>query len=263
MPYLARINLYPIKSLDGAECRQAVVLPGGALEHDRRFAMFDAAGEVVNGKRTDAAQRLRSMYDAGQRTISLRPEGNHRTETFHLDRHRTDLEHWLAGYFELAGGLRLLEDAQAGFPDDTDSPGPTVISTATLEAVAGWFAGLTADEVRRRFRPNLEIGGVEPFWEDRLYAAAGEAVEFRIGEVRLAGTNPCQRCVVPTRWAATGQVGPEAAFAKTFAERRRQTLPSWAHAGRFDHYYRLAVNTCLAVPGEGGRIAVGDEVANE
>lgn len=261
MPYLARIHLYPIKSLDGAECRQAVVLPGGALEHDRRFAIFDAAGEVVNGKRTDAAQRLRSLYEPKQRTISLGPEGAHRTETFHLDRQRTDLERWLAGYFELVQGVQLLENPQAGFPDDTESPGPTVVSTATLEAVAGWFAGLTAEEVRRRFRPNLEIGGVEPFWEDWLYAAAGEAVEFRVGAVRLAGTNPCQRCVVPTRWAATGQVGPDAAFAKIFADRRRQTLPSWADAGRFDHYYRLAVNTRLAIPGEGGQIEVGDEVA--
>ena len=260
MAYLARINIHPVKSLDGAAHQQAVVLPGGALEHDRRFALFDTAGEVVNGKRTDAAHRLRSVYDPHERTLSLRPKGTAVADVFHLDRERSQLQRWLADYFALPEGVRLLENAQAGFPDDTESPGPTVISTATLEAVAGWFAGLTADEVRQRFRPNLEIGGVEQFWEDRLYAAVGEAVEFRIGAVRLAGTNPCQRCVVPTRWATTGQVGPDAAFAKTFAERRRQTLPSWADTSRFDHYFRLAVNTRLAVPGQGGRIAVGDEV---
>lgn len=263
MPHLARINIYPVKSLDGAACQRAVVLPGGALEHDRRFAIFDKAGEVINGKRMAATHRLRSIYDPNGRTLSLRSEGGCPTEAFHVDRQRGELERWLAGYFVLPGGVRLAENAAAGFPDDTESPGPTVVSTATLEAVAGWFPGLTADEVRGRFRPNLEIGGVEPFWEERLYGAVGEAVPFRIGGVRLAGTNPCQRCVVPTRWASTGQVGPDAAFAKTFAERRRRTLPSWANGSRFDHYYRLAVNTRLAVLGQGGQIEVGDEVATE
>ncbi|HEX7449781.1 MAG TPA: MOSC N-terminal beta barrel domain-containing protein [Pirellulales bacterium] len=261
MAYLERINRYPVKSLDGESCGQAVVLASGAVDHDRRFAIFDAAGEVVNGKRTDAAHRLRSVYDPLKRTLSLRLHDAAAGETFDLDRQRTELERWLADYFELPEGVRLLENAEAGFPDDTQSPGPTVLSTATLQTVAGWYDGLTTDEVRKRFRPTLEIGGVEPFWEERLFGEVGQAVEFQVGAVRFAGVNPCPRCVVPTRWAATGQVGPDAAFAKTFAERRRQTLPNWANASRFDHFYYLAVNTRLATPGQGGRISVGDVVA--
>ena len=46
---------------------------------------------------------------------------------------------------------------------------------------------------------NLEFATAEPFWEDRLYGLAGSVVPFQIGTARLAGTNPCQRCVVPTR----------------------------------------------------------------
>ncbi len=148
----------------------------------------------------------------------------------------------------------------AGFPDDLESPGPTVVSTATLRTVAGWFAGLNEDEVRRRFRANLEIDAegndLPPFWEDRLCGPAGQATRFRVGDVVFSGTNPCQRCIVPTRDAATGDAWPR--FAKAFAQAREVSLPAWAERSRFDHFYRLAVNTRLA--GAGGRIRVGDAV---
>ena len=107
--------------------------------------------------------------------------------------------------------------------------------------VSGWFAGLWLDEVRRRFRANLEIDGVEPFWEDRLVGPAGTEVPFRIGSVRWLGVKACQRCVVPTRSSLTAEVTRE--FQKTFSTERGRTLPAWATRERFDHFYRLAVNT--------------------
>jgi hypothetical protein len=123
--------------------------------------------------------------------------------------------------------------------------------------VATWFDGLAPGEVRRRFRANLEIDGVEPFWEDRLYSDEGGAVRFQVGDVVLDGTNPCQRCVVPTRSSETGERYDE--FARIFESRRYETLPYWATRSRFDHFYRLAVNT-RPVPGKEGTIRVGDEV---
>jgi len=115
---------------------------------------------------------------------------------------------------------------------------------------------LTMEEARRRFRANLEVGGTEPFWEDRLYDEPGSVVRFRVGDVIFEGTNPCRRCVVPSRSSTTGEVTP--GFAKTFADHRRATLPAWANATRFDHFYRFAVNTRLA--NDGGVIRVGDKV---
>ncbi len=55
MAHLARINIYPVKSLDPQTVEQTIVLPGGALAHDRRFAIRDRQGEFVNAKRTPAA----------------------------------------------------------------------------------------------------------------------------------------------------------------------------------------------------------------
>ncbi len=152
----------------------------------------------------------------------------------------------------------MVEQPEGGFPDDTDAPGPTLISTATLEAVAGWFPPLTIESMRRRFRANLEFSTPEPFWEDRLFGPSGSVVTFRLGEVVLAGTNPCQRCVVPTRDPATGEVYPR--FTPEFTEHRKQTLPAWAEASRFNHFYRLAVNTRGVDCPLDARIRVGDEI---
>lgn len=253
MAQLTRIVIFPVKSLDGVTVDAARVLPSGALEHDRRFALLDSQGQFVNGKRTPRIHLLRTGFDLAQRRISFSTGGVARE--FHIDSDRRQLDEWLSGFFGLP--IRLQENAAAGFPDDTDSPGPTVISAATLIEVTSWFPGISVDDVRRRFRANLEIDGVEPFWEDRLYSEAGRVVRFQVGEVVLEGTNPCRRCVVPTRSPETGERYAE--FAATFETRRYETLPFWATRSRFDHFYHLAVNT-RPVAGRTGTIRVGDEV---
>lgn len=254
LPVVARICIYPVKSFDAQSVESAVVLPSGALEWDRRYAVCDGAGEVLNAKRTAAVHRLRSSFDRLSKRFSLRVEGTHEIHTFEMDSQRELLVRWLSDFFGMP--LGLIENQQAGLPDDVESPGPTVISTATLNEVTTWF-GLSLDDVRARFRANLEIDGVPPFWEDSLVADGTRETVFQIGEVSLVGSNACQRCVVPSRCPESGSVRKE--FAKTFAERRRQALPDWAPISVFEHYYRLATNT-RPLAGKHGLIAVGDSV---
>lgn len=254
MPKLVRIRIHPFKSLDAQDVAAARLLAGGALEHDRRFALTDAAGDFVNGKRTAAIHLLRSRFDPATDRLAVRIEGASQEHVFHVAHERSELEAWFSRYFEFS--INVVENAAGGMPDDLESPGPTVVSTATLTVVADWF-GLGVDEVRDRFRANLEIDAAEPFWEDRLAAEGFGSVWFRLGEAGLAGTNPCQRCIVPTRNPYTGEsIGR---FAKTFAEKRRESLPVWAPAGRFDHFYRLAVNT-RPVGSRECTLRVGDEL---
>lgn len=255
MPRLARIHLHPFKSLDPERVSEAVLLSSGALEHDRRFALVDVHGDFINGKRTPAVHLLRSRFDPATNRLALQVEGNALEHTFDLEAPRRELADWLSDYFDTR--VAIVENAEGGFPDDTDSPGPTVISSATLAEVARWFPGLTVDAARDRFRANLEIDGVEAFWEDRLVAEGFGSVRFQIGEAELLGTNPCARCVVPSRDPHRGE--PIRQFANAFARNREASLPVWAPAGRFDHFYRLAVNTRRS----GGRpctLRVGDEV---
>lgn len=252
-PYLARIEIFPIKSMDGVAVPQVRVLESGALACDRAHALFDAQNRFINGKRTAAIHRIRTTFDETLSAVTCQAEGDADASTFHLPHQRRELEAWLSHFFQQP--VTLATNATAGFPDDTQAAGPTVISTATLETVASWYADLSIDEVRRRFRTNLEIGGVPPFWEDRLFSADGQPVPFTIGDVVLEGVNPCQRCIVPTRDADTGQATPD--FQKIFRDQRTATLPEWTHPGRFNHFYRLAVNTNIR--GQSGKtLKLGD-----
>jgi uncharacterized protein len=255
MPHLDRILIYPIKSLDPVSVKQARVLRNGALEFDRQWAIVDASGKFINGKRTPIVHHLHATFDDQFEHVSFAFEN--RSDRFHLSNDLDALEAWLGDVFQQP--VRLLENAFGGYPDDGEAPGPTVISTATLNAVASWFPPLTVDECRLRFRANLEIAEVEPFWEDRLYGRMGSQVDFLVGNIAFAGTNPCQRCVVPTRNSQTGEVWPK--FAVEFGKHREATLPGWAERSRFDHFYRLAVNTHLV--GKGGTIRAGDPVGVE
>lgn len=258
MPYLAKILIYPIKSLDGVEVTEVQLLPGGALKHDREFALFDEQGRFVNGKRTAKVHHLRSTYDLMARTVTLRIQDSDRpAETFHLDDDRSALATWFSDYFGYP--VTFQQNLHMGFPDDTDASGPTVISTATLESVASWFPALEVEDIRQRFRTNLEIAQTSAFWEDLLFSETSQPVPFQIGTVELLGNNPCQRCVVPTRDHLTGQ--PYHNFQKSFIVQRQATLPDRAALSRFNHFYRLALNTKIFASETGKILRVGDAVS--
>ncbi|MFV1966889.1 MAG: MOSC domain-containing protein, partial [Pirellulaceae bacterium] len=236
---LARILLYPIKSLNGTSVDRATLLLSGSLEHDRRYAVIDMDGNVVNGKRTAKVHRLRCKLEFTSGMVSLGTADASQVQSFQIDDQRREVNDWFSRFFEMS--VQLAEDGSRGFPDDTDAPGPTIASIASLAEVARWFSDLTVDECRGRFRANLEFEGTEPFWEDHLFSEAGSPVRFSIGSVVIEGARPCQRCVVPSRSAQTGETTP--GFQRTFAERRKKNLGSRVAPPRFDHYYRFAVNT--------------------
>ena len=255
-PCVSRLCIYPIKSLDSVTVEKVDILKSGALKYDRQFAIFDQSNQFVNGKRNQSIHALRSEFDLETNCVSLwvhDPEQMHR---FELDRERKALEAWLSDYFDVP--VTLQQNLETGFPDDTASPGPTIVSTATLETVASWYSDLDVEDVRSRFRANIELAGVPPFWEDQLFTTAKETVPFQIGEVQFIGINPCQRCIVVTRDPKTGTAYPN--FQKTFVARRKATLPSWSARSRFNHFYRLAVNTRLPNPEGGQTICMGDQL---
>jgi uncharacterized protein YcbX len=238
---LGRIWIYPIKSLPGVEISESELLPAGNLRHDREFALVDDAGRFMNAKRTADIHRIQATWDLGRWLVSLRAGDTAELSTFHLDADRHALAMWFSDFFQTR--ISIEQQPAGGFPDDAEASGPTVISTETLQSVADWFPGLDIAEVRRRFRANLELKGGEPFSEDSLFGAAGTLIPIQFGEAQIYGSNPCQRCVVPTRDTTTGEIWP--GFQREFATRREATLPAWANASRFNHFYRLSVNTVV------------------
>ncbi len=255
-PYLTQILLFPIKSLDGIAVSQATVLPSGALQGDREFAILDATGKFVNAKRNARIHQLRARFDLSHRGVTLHRQDTGATSDFNLDGDRVALNHWLSDFFGCP--VQVVQNTQVGFPDDTASPGPTLVSMATLQRVTTWFPDLSLESIRLRLRTNLEIDGVEPFWEDRLYGEADSVVPFQLGSVPMQGINPCQRCIVPTRDAITGEPYPQ--FQSIFATNRQTELPEGVTRSRFNHFYRVAVNTRIPAAQAGMVIRIGDEL---
>ena len=199
MPTLDRIEIYPVKSLDGLELVECGVLESGGLENDRRWRLVDMDGRVLNAKRSPVFHAIRAEYELDERLVTLwvdpaavkaaalsaadlarlrglagnpgggRSDGPEVRDSFHLVPGQGGPCEWLTEVFGM--GVLLQERADGGFPDDRDASGPTLISTATLVEVARWFRFDLA-ESRRRFRANLEIGGCDAFWEDTLASPA-------------------------------------------------------------------------------------------
>ncbi len=265
-PRLANISLYPIKSLDPMHVKEARIGPGGGLEFDRAWALYSADGQWVNGKRSAAVHLIRAAFAPDISSVTLSVPGDRRkipTKTFPFPGDTASASKWFSNFFEQPITVR---HAPEGFPDDTIANGPTIISTASLQAVCGLFPGMTIDDARLRFRTTLEIDGdrsaeapaeVPAFWEDQLFGAQERsAVRFRIGEVNFEGSNPCVRCPVPPRDPHTGVIVP--GFQKIFSDYRRSHVPAWCPEARFDHYYRLATNTRVASSEAGKILRVGD-----
>jgi len=238
---------------------EARIGPGGGLEHDRVWALYAADGQWVNGKRTTAVHPIRSAYAEGLKSVALSVPSDGRkvpTKAFAFPGDTAGASQWFSNYFEQPITVR---HSPEGFPDDSIAYGPTIVSTATLEAVAALFPGMTLADARLRFRMTLEIDGVPAFWEDQLYGEEERsAVRIRIGEVNFEGSNPCARCPVPTRDPRTGEMIP--GFQKRLSDYRRANMPPWIAEARFDHYYRLGINTRVAFAESGKLLRVNDPV---
>jgi hypothetical protein len=277
MPTLDRITIYPVKSLDGVDVGTATVLPGGALEHDRRWRFVDMEGRIVNAKRLAILHAVRAEFALAERrvTLAVDPAAVAARAVRGVDR----LASLAADTFPLVPGpagpcewvstalgfeVLLQERAGGGFPDDRDECGPTLVTTESLAEVAGWYQ-IGLDECRRRFRVNLEVGGADAFWEDALAcprrpaetsrvvpwsdASIDPAADLppaeprpvRLGTAGFLATNVCRRCPVPSRDSRTGAATEW--FEDIFVARRRQGLRPDVDASHWGTFYRLAVNT--------------------
>lgn len=254
-PYLARILLYPIKSLGPLALERVQVVEGAGLAGDREYALFDARGRVLNTKRLGSPLlSIHARYSDCGREVELQSgAGNLACDI------AGSLEA-LGDFFGSALGEHVVvgRSARVGFFDDMEATGPTVLGAASVDSVAQWF-GLVPEEVRRRFRANLEIAGLEPFEEDLLFGRPDEPRRFRIGDVEFLGTNPCARCIVPSL-DSTGRSGNEGLTPVRFARRRERYRREDSELAEYGHYYRLSVNTLLA-PNQGGKtLSLGDEL---
>jgi uncharacterized protein YcbX len=259
MATLSHIAVYPVKALDPVSRDSVDITDVGGLDNDRAYAMRDADGEYVNGKRTDAVHRIRSDIDLDTKQVTLRTEGDKTGAQFHLDEDREAIESWLSEQVDIAVELEvsvggsLTDGVVYG---DESKTGPTLVSQATLAEVASWYDEMSSEGIRRRVRPNLVVEGVPAFWEEKLFTGAGA---IRIGDVTLRDARPIPRCVVPTRDPETGREHEE--FRETFIEKRAETLPEWTDEDDLDgNLYSLTAGLKISESERDGVFQVGDDV---
>jgi len=252
--HIERLTVYPVKGLDAHDVEQSRVRPGGTLAYDREFALLDADGTVCNGKQIDRTHAVDTDYDLDSDALAVTgPDGVGERFDLGSENGLTRASEWFSEVFGM--DLRLDRESDTGHVDRR-SMGPSVISTATLETVASWFDDFTVASARRRMRANIEVGGVEPFWEDRFVGEGSPA--FRAGDVRIEGVTPCGRCVVPSRDPDTGEPTPE--FREQFIRNRRETFPEWADRDAFDHFFTLMLIASVPEADRGKTVSVGDPV---
>ncbi len=253
--FLYKILIFPFKSFDPIEVKEVKITPGGSLENDRRFAFFRKEdGKILSRKWETKLYRIRTKYNLPKEEVVFSYEGVEKGFRFHQKENIEKFISQILGY-----EVVLKEDKYRGFPDDLEAYGPTVVARSTIKEVASWF-NLDEDQMRLRLRTNLEVDGenLPPFWEDKLYGKPNEVVWFQIGEVKIGGVNPCQRCPIPPRDPFTGE--SLKGFRDIFVEKRKETLPPWAERSRFNHFYRLTVNTIIPTSEAGKTLKLEDPV---
>jgi len=256
MASLARITVYPIKSLDGISTPSVEITQGGSLQYDREFAFVNDEGKFINGKKYNRIHLIRTIFHLREKTVEFSFPQNEVSKIFHLEKQTDEISSLISDF--LGSRVSLRQNTENGFPDDLSASGPTIAGSQSLSEVTTWFPQLSFEEVHRRFRPNLLLNTDAPFWEDQLFGEKGDKRKFLINDVEFWGTNPCARCAVPTKNPETAE--PITGFQKHFSEMRKQTLPPWSSISQFDHYYRFCVNTFIPSAKKGKLLSVGDVV---
>lgn len=255
-PIISRITIYPVKALDGISLQKAEITEGGCLLHDREYAITDTSGNFIIGKSTPLVHDLRSTVDFENEIISLRHRDETKWNHFHLSKERSAIRIYLTKFFGIQ--VELHQNKTGRFLDIPDISGVTLLSTASLQSVREWFRNMNMEETRRRFRATVEIEGVPAFWEDHLFSEKGSAIEFQLGDVKLIGISPRERCVVPSRNPETGESWR--GFQKSFAGHRSQSLPGWSLLKQYGHSYYLSVDCHIPKSEIGKWLNVGDEL---
>jgi len=165
--YTKEIWRYPVKSLAGEQLEQAQLSEIG-VEGDRRVVVVDARGRILTARTRPKLLALHgSLGDDGEPRINGRPWSE--PESLRLVQ-------------EAAGPGTQLVRVQGAESFDI-----LPLSVATDGAVA--YLGVD----RRRFRPNLFLGGVEGLAERQW-----EGTALRIGEVVIRMKQLRGRCVMTT-----------------------------------------------------------------
>lgn len=254
-PQLSKIRIYPMKSLDAVELTEAEVGIRSLL-HDREFAMLASDGRFVNGKRTGRVNELKAHFDIQNGMVSLSPRTGGTIQQFELREKNRELEAYLSEFFDTE--IAIIRRTKGELMDIPGTSSVTVLSEASLQSLHNDMELISLENIRLRFRANLELSGVDPYWEDQLFKGSGEGIRFKIGDVTMIGISPRARCNVPPKDPLTGETNKT--FVKQMMLSRAHNLPAHSNLKDYGHFYHLTVNTYLPESEKGKILRLGDPI---
>ncbi|MCD0483760.1 MOSC domain-containing protein [Streptacidiphilus sp. ASG 303] len=240
MSRLTSLHVHPLKSGRRLSPQSAAVEPWG-LAGDRRWMLADPSGRFVSQREHPRLALVRAeprpdggllLAAPGARPLEVAAPSAERGDPtagvevwgtpFRAAVAAAEAHAWFSALFGADLRLVHLDDPLARPADPEYAPGVTVsmadgfplllAATASLDAlnaaIAADHAGGPDPEAgapvpMERFRPNLVVGGTEPWAEDGWR-------RIRVGEVVFRVVKPCGRCVITTTDQETGTVrGPE------------------------------------------------------
>ncbi|MCY1142787.1 MOSC domain-containing protein [Actinoplanes sp. Pm04-4] len=260
---ITALYTHPVKGCHRVEHATARVEPWG-LAGDRRWAMVDAEGIAITQRDTSLLTQLSVTPRAGGLLLQapgLAPlevaEPVDGPEEFvRVFRSKPPVparvaeKEWSSQF--LGRDVRLVwqadpagraieSHARPGEPVSFADGFPLLLANeASLSALNDWLAEAGDEPVpMTRFRPNLVVGGAEPWAEDDWLGG-----RLRIGGLSFRAAKECSRCVVTTIDQETGEKG-------------RQPLRMLGKRRRFETGLLFAINL---IPDELGYLRLGDTV---
>jgi uncharacterized protein YcbX len=222
--HLTGLYVYPIKSCGGIAVEEWDVDERG-LRHDRRWMLVDEIGHFMSQRRYPRMALIGVRIEPGGLLVSAPgmpslqvpfrpPDGKPLLTSIWEDLVESlpvgdEADRWFSGF--LGVRCRLVH-----LPDESVRPvGPDYGRAGDRVGLADGFPFLLISSASladlntrlehalpmNRFRPNLVVGGCEPFAEDGWK-------QVRIGPITLRVVKPCARCAITTvdqRTAATGR----------------------------------------------------------
>ena len=252
---VSKLFIYPVKSLDPVELTESEV-GIHSLKHDRAFALMGDDGRYVNSKRTGKINQLKAGYDLENGLILLSPRDQKEQQTFELRTDNKILVEYLQDFFNLK--LHIVQSTKGELQDVPYQSSATIISTATYKSLLKNFPEHTVEDFRLRFRANIEVEGVEAFWEEQLIHSPGKGIGFTLGDVNMIGMSPRDRCNVPPRNPLTGET--DKTFIKKMIASRKKSLPADSRLPAFGDFYHLCVDTYLPPSEAKKTIRIGDPI---
>jgi uncharacterized protein YcbX len=205
MATVARFNVTPVKST-ALHHPEQIELTQLGVEGDHRFLFLERDGTRLSGALKAPLLGVRADHDPGEETLTLTFPGGTRVEgsaapegePFVLRLYdREALVREVPGAIaesmsrHVRRSLRLARVERPGYAGGNHRV--TILSLASVEDL-GRRAGAERPPDPRRFRMLIELGGCEPYEEDRWSGG-----RVRLGGAVLRVGDPVPRCVIVTR----------------------------------------------------------------